>query len=241
MTTAVLVLAGVVAGILNVAAAGGSLVSFMALTMLGVPPLQANATNLAATPASFLGGAPTVWRGRHGVGLGLLSTVAGTVVGVWFVAGLTAETFQRLAPALLLIAAMLLLSQPWIQPRIKARDGQAATRGVLPAWLFLTGVYAGSFGAGVGVLLLVVLAFTTSWPWHTVNARKNVVCLATSVVGLAGFAMTGLVIWPLALTLAAAMAIGGLVGQWLTRRVPDDILRSAVAVLAAFGAGHMAA
>jgi uncharacterized protein len=241
VTTAILLLSGFVAGMLNVAAAGGSLISFMALNMIGVPPLPANATNLAATPASFLGGAPAAWYGRRGIGLGLVSTIVGTAVGVWFVASLTAEMFRRLAPALLLVAALLLLLQPWIQPRIKVRAGKPAPRRVLPVWLFLTGVYAGSFGAGVGMLLLVVLTYTTSWPWRTINARKNVICLATSVVGLAGFALTGLVVWPLAATLAVAMAAGGLAGQWLTRHVPDDMLRSAVAVLAAFGAGHMAA
>src|SRR3954470_7947114 len=53
---------GVVAGVLNVAAAGGSLVSFLALSATGVPVLTANATNLAATPASFIGTVPTTVR-----------------------------------------------------------------------------------------------------------------------------------------------------------------------------------
>lgn len=241
MTTTVLVVAGIAAGVLNVAAAGGSLLSFLALNLLGVPPLLANATNLAATPASFIGGIPTAWRGRHGTKLAFAAAIAGTATGVWLVNSLTADVFRRLAPALLVIAALLLVLQPWIHPKVKRQAGKQARRGAMPAWLFLTGIYAGSFGAGVGILVLAVLAYTTPWPWRTVNGSKNVVCLVTSLVGLAGFALTGLVIWPLAATLAAAMALGGLLGGWIVQHVPDDLLRSAVAVMAAFGAGHMTA
>jgi uncharacterized membrane protein YfcA len=71
--------------------------------------------------------------------------------------------------------------------------------------------------------------------------RENTVCLITSAIGLAAFAVTGRVAWPVAVILAAGMTPGGLLGQWLTRRTPEDLLRAAVAVVTAFGAGHMAA
>jgi uncharacterized membrane protein YfcA len=241
--TAIVLLGGIAAGVLNVAAAGGSLLSFLTLSLIGVPPLVANATNLAATPASFVGGIPAAWRGRadqRETRLGLLGAVAGTATGVWLVNNLTADMFRRAAPILLVLAALVLLLQPWLHPKIKRRAGRTATGG-LPAWLFLTGVYAGGFGAGVGILVLIVFAFSTPWPWRAINNSKNVTCLVTSVVGLIAFSLTGLVIWPLAALLATAMAVGGLLGQWITQHVPDDLLRSTVAVMAAFGAGHMAA
>jgi uncharacterized protein len=241
MTIAVLIAGGIIAGILNVAAAGGSLISFLTLSAIGVPPLAANATNLAATPASFLGGISTAWRDRHGTKLGFVSAALGTVTGVWLVNGLTADLFRRIAPVLLVIAAMVLILQPWLRQKIKRREATARHPEAMAAWLFLTGVYAGGFGAGVGILVLVVLAYTTAWPWAALNGSKNVICLVTSLVGLAAFSLTGLVVWPLAAVLAGSMAIGGLLGQWIAQRVPDDVLRSMVAVLAAFGAGHMTA
>ncbi|MEV4312081.1 sulfite exporter TauE/SafE family protein [Actinocrispum sp. NPDC049592] len=240
MNTTLIVLSGLIAGVLNVAAAGGSLISFLALSITGVPPLAANATNLAATPASFLSGIPAAWRHRQTLHSGLASAALGTVAGVWLVTSLSAGTFRRAAPVLLVMAALVLVLQPWLHPRIQRHQGtqHPISRTV---WLFCTGIYAGGFGAGVGILVLVVLAYTTTWPWLTVTASKNTICLITSMAGLGTLALTGAVIWPLAALLAAAMAIGGLIGQWLLRRLPEDLLRGAIAVLAAFGAGHMAA
>lgn len=241
MNTAILVLGGVTAGILNVAAAGGSLLSFLTLSLVGVPPLTANATNLAATPASFVAGIPTAVRARQEMRMGLVSAIAGTAAGVWLVNSLTADVFRRIAPALLVVAAFVLILQPWLSPKLKRTAGSGGTHPVVLAIsLFWTGVYAGGFGAGVGILVLVALACTTPWPWQALNSSKNVICLVTSLVGLAAFALTGLVVWSLAAILAGSMAVGGLLGHWIARRVPDELLRGAVAVMAAFGAGHMA-
>jgi hypothetical protein len=241
----VLVLGGFAAGVLNVAAAGGSLLSFLTLGFIGVPPLVANATNLAATPASFVGGVPRAWRDRRehrDTWLGFVSAIAGTVVGVLLVNIITADLFRRIAPVLLLIAAMTLIVHPWLRPMIDKRGAKRSARPVVVAgWLFVTSIYAGGFGGGVGVLVLLVFACTTSWPWAVANGRKNIVCLVTSLVGLAAFSVTGLVNWPLAATLAVSMTAGGLFGQWLAGRLPEDLLRTMVAVTTAFGAGHMAA
>lgn len=241
MNVPILIAGGVVAGILNVAAAGGGLVSFLALTVTGVPPLTANATNLAATPASFLGGAPTAWRARKEIRIGFVGAVVGTAAGVWLVNSMTADVFRRTAPILLTVAALVLILQPSIRNRLKQRAETRTHPAAMTMWLFFTGVYAGGFGAGVGILVLVVLAYTTPWPWGAVNTSKNVVCLVTSLVGMGAFALTGLVVWPVAAIMAASMAVGGFVGQWITRHVPEELLRGTVAVMAAFGAGHMAA
>src|SRR5262245_3108172 len=51
----VVVLAALLTGILNTAAGGGAIVTFLALTAMGVPALTAHATSQLVTPASFLG------------------------------------------------------------------------------------------------------------------------------------------------------------------------------------------
>jgi uncharacterized membrane protein YfcA len=59
------VVGGLLAGALNVIAAGGAVLSFLVLTWVGLPPHVANATNLVATPASFLGALAGAWRDRR--------------------------------------------------------------------------------------------------------------------------------------------------------------------------------
>ena len=57
MDWAVLFVAGVLGGILNSVAGGGSFITFPALMFVGVPPIVANATNTFAACAGYLSGA----------------------------------------------------------------------------------------------------------------------------------------------------------------------------------------
>lgn len=245
--------AGFAAGALNVAGAPGSLLSFLALSATGMPPLVANATNLAATPMSFVGGVPAAWRARRDYPVGGLGAVGaaigGTVTGVWLVNRMSTEAFRSMAPALLMIAAIVLVIDPWLRPRVtvirrrgihRHRDEGSIARPVLMAGcLFVAGVYAGAWGAGVGVLVLLVLSFTTSWPGPAAHTARILVCQVTSGIGLIAFALTDLVIWPLFFVLAVPMTVGGLLGELLAHRLPGELLRMVVAVMSAFGAGHL--
>lgn len=243
--------AGIVAGTLNAVAAGGALFSFLALGWAGVPPQIANATNLAATPASFIGTGINAWTHRkdntqHWPLLAV--AVAGTVAGVVLFRITPAASFKALVPLLLILAAVALVANPVLKRHL---DRRAATTGAAPrAWpvagIGATSVYAGYFGGAVGVWVLLVFATTTSWPWLRANEVKNLVCLGTSVIGLIAFAFTGLIDVPLAALLAVSMAVGGLLGQWVITKLQkisaidaQDLLRGIVAVVAGVGAGAM--
>ena len=54
---ALLFAAGVVGGIMNSVAGGGSFITFPALMAVGVPPIMANATNTYASCAGYISGA----------------------------------------------------------------------------------------------------------------------------------------------------------------------------------------
>nr|WP_315982568.1 TSUP family transporter [Aliamphritea spongicola] len=65
MTEAELLLlfaAGIISGMLNAVAGGGSFISFPALLFAGVPPISANATNTFAACSGYLSG---TWAFRH--------------------------------------------------------------------------------------------------------------------------------------------------------------------------------
>lgn len=245
---AAIAVAAVAAGALNVAAAGGGVVVFLALTGLGMPAPLANATCLVATPFSFLLSAGQARRGGVGVdGLGVLAVCAatGSVGGVWLF-WISRAAFAQWAPLLLLIAAMTLVAHPWLR-RIfdRTMNRWLQARVVAAAAVTAVGLYAGYFGAGVGVLVLAALAATTSWPWMRANRAKNLLCLVTSVVGAVAYTATGLIVWPVAAVLAAGLLLGGLLGRQLLARLSgkdaEGVLREAVAVMTAFGAGVMLA
>ena len=68
-----LVAASLIAGAMNALAGGGSFLSFPALLAIGVPPIQANATN---TVALWPGQITSVWALRHDLRRDLLVVVA---------------------------------------------------------------------------------------------------------------------------------------------------------------------
>lgn len=244
-TLAFMALVGVTAGVLNFAAAGGSLLPFLVMTMLGVPPLVANATTLAATPASFFRVMGDVKAAPRVMRIPLLCAIGATVIGVWLISHVvTDEAFRRTVPYLLVFSVLLLLGfrhvKDWIDARTRRSEmSPRAMVTTLAMGVSMTSIYAGAFGGGVGVLILTVLTMATSWPWEKINMVKNIICLTTSVVGLVAFAPTGLVAWPLCAVLAVSMVLGSCLGQWVTQHVPATIQRLAVAIMTTASATYL--
>lgn len=179
MTAGLLVtmaLVGLVAGVLNYAAAGGSLVPFLVLSMLGMPPLVANATTLAATPLSFV---RVFWEIKNVPRVMLIPLVfsaAATAIGVWIVAAVVpGEVFRQAVPVLLIVSVVFLLRFRHIKARIEAANlrnplmlSHRATT-MLTIGFTLTSAYAGAFGGGVAVAILAIGSSVTPWPWPTLK------------------------------------------------------------------------
>jgi uncharacterized membrane protein YfcA len=244
----VLALVGVIAGVLNFSAAGGSLLPFVVMTVVGIPALTANATTLAATPAAFLRIAGSMRQIPSVMRWPLVCAVVATAVGVWIVSEvLPSSVFRDAVPVLLVVSVVFLLTFRVLRDRLdrRTRSGTAQTgphavrTTTLVVGVTITSAYAGAYGGGVGVLVLTVLTMATNWDWHVLNNAKNLVCLTTSVVGCVAFATTGLVLWPVCVVLVPAMIIGSYVGQWVTDRVPASLQRATVALVTLASAGYL--
>ncbi len=122
---------GLVTGVINTVAGGGSLLSFPALLALGYSPLVANVTNTFGVFPSSAGGALGYRRelaGQRRTWL-LLAAVctAGSLIGAWLLLVLPASSFEAAVPALIATAALLTLAQPWLARRMRARSQRLAT------------------------------------------------------------------------------------------------------------------
>jgi uncharacterized membrane protein YfcA len=95
-------------------------------------------------------------------------------------------------------------------------------------------VYGGYFGAGLGILLLAILALTLADSLQRLNALKGLLSLAIGAVAVAYFAIAAPVAWPAAAIMAAASLVGGQAGVSLARRLSAGALR---AMVLAFGTG----
>jgi uncharacterized membrane protein YfcA len=224
--------AGAAAAAINAVAGGGSLVSFPVLVALGVPPLPANATNAVALwPGSLAGALGQVERYAtiRGALLALLGpTLLGAGIGAMLLVATDQSLFDRIVPALVLAATLVLAFQKRV--RAWAKTGPGERRWAAGAFQFLVAVYGGYFGAGMGILMLAVFGLFLAGDLHDLNAIKNWLALAVNVAATVLFFSKGLVWLWVALAMAIGATAGGYAAARLSERVDAERLRRAVVV-----------
>jgi uncharacterized membrane protein YfcA len=97
--------------------------------------------------------------------------------------------------------------------------------------VFVACIYGGYFGAGLGALLLAVLALFVDDHLQRLNALKGLLSLVVGVAGAAFFAVFGPVAWTAAAVMAAASYLGGHAGVSVARRLSPQLLRGGVVIL----------
>jgi uncharacterized membrane protein YfcA len=233
-------LAGLGAGALNALAGGGTLITFPALTAVGLTAVVANVTNTVALCPGYVG-ATLAQRGDlrgQGRRLAVLlpAGVAGGALGAWILLHSEERLFRALVPWLILLAtALLACQQPlraWIARRTAAGGPRAAPgAGAASLPVGLGAVYGGYFGAGLSVVVLAALAVVLDDTLTRLNALKQALALGINVAAALVFAAAGPVDWTLAAVVAAGALIGGALGGRLARRVSAATLRWSIVVL----------
>jgi uncharacterized membrane protein YfcA len=228
-----LILAGFVAGAINAAAVGGSLVTFPALVAVGYPPLIANVTNNVAVSPGYVTGA-WGYRGelrgqrRRIVPLAVVSAL-GSIVGVGLILVSSQRAFEGIVPLLVLAACALLAVQPvigcWVGERASTheRPGIGSLVGQT-----LASAYGGYFGAALGVAVLALLGVFFDDTLQRLNALKALLQLVIGATAALGFALLTPVAWDAAAIVGSASLAGGVVGARLARRVSDRVLRGGI-------------
>ena len=172
-----LAVAGFVAGALNAAAGGGSLVTFPALIAVGYSPLIANVTNNVAVFPGYVTGVLGYRAGLRGQGgrvlpLALVSAVGG-LAGVALILASSESAFEGIVPFLVLAACALLALQPVLGRWMGGRSGLREKPGLgSMAGLTLAGIYGGYFSAALGVAVLALLGLFFEDTLQRLNALK---------------------------------------------------------------------
>ena len=231
--------AGVAAGLINAVAGGGTFFTFPALLGVGLPAVAANATSAFSLGPGSLASALAYRREiaryyRRFLTLGVLSLV-GSVLGALVLLRFDNGAFARLVPYLLLAATLLFALNPYLSRRFTrgAAGGSRARRWGGLALQFLTAVYGGFFGAGMGIIMLGSLTLVEGDDYHRVNAAKNLLAVLIKLAALVLFVFARVISWPEALVLTVASVLGGYLGVVLARRVPIVWVRGFVVVVGA--------
>jgi uncharacterized membrane protein YfcA len=228
---ALLIAAGFLAGLVNAAAGGGSLISFPVLLATGVPPLTANMTNTVALCPGYLGGF-TGYRGELGderkrMGVLALTATTGALAGVALLLVSPAHVFQQIVPFLVLFACGLLAFQPrisgWVHQH-RSQTGRSNAIGIAGGQ-FAASVYGAYFGAGLGIVVLGLLGVMSADSMQRLNAEKTLLALVVNVSAAILFVLIGRIEWLAVAFLAPASLLGGRLGAHLARRLGQDALR----------------
>lgn len=233
--------AGVIAGIINVVAGAGTLITFPTLLALGIAPVTANVSNtVGLVPAAVVG---TVGYRRELAGqwrsvltMAAFSAVGGIGGGVLLLA-LPETSFSAVVPYLLILAALLSAIQPRVARFVRRNslESHGDTRPVtfgLVLGVLATGMYGGYFGAAQGVVLLALLGILWSTDLNRANGAKNVLGGVANIVSAVIFISSGTVDWTVALLIGVGSAAGGWIGARIGRRLPAPALRIILVVVA---------
>lgn len=234
----ILFLAGFVSGAVNAVAGGGTFITFGAMSLLGVPPVAANATSSVTQFPGYVTSTLAYWADikhfwRTAVLLCVISAL-GALAGALILLSLSNPSFRAMVPWLLIAATALFAAGPWLKPR-----PQAGKDVLFPGpigWLlqFVTAIYGGFFGAGMGVMMLASLGVTQAGDYHRLNAMKNLLATVIAAIAIVIFVGGGVVSWPHALVMIPGGALGGYTGVWIAKRTPQMAVRVFVIAVGLF-------
>lgn len=231
-----LVAVGTVAGLVNVMAGGGSLLTMPAMIFMGMSPATANGTNRIALLAQNITSVNEFRRKgltdfRLSLTLGLC-TLPGAVLGAMAAVRIDPLWFKRLLAAVMIGVPLVTLKQP------KPGTGGGAAR---PRWAHLgmvgVGFYGGFIQAGVGFIFMALARGLLQLDLVRTNMHKVFVIGMYMVPSLLVFAVTGQVRW----LAGAVLAVGNSLGGWLGTRLQISRGEGLVRVVFAVAVVAMAA
>lgn len=246
--------AGLWAGTINSVVGSGTLVTFPVLIALGLAPVTASMSNAMGLVA---GGAAGAWgyrrelkgRGRQLLKL-LPASLLGGISGAWLLLHLPEEVFHYAAPALIVLALLMVVFQPRLQRWVRNREEnpEHALRdkhhGVLLVVLvYLAGVYGGYFVAAQGILLVGILGVFMTGTIQNANAMKNILVLGVNLIAATSYMLFAIdrIDWVVVAIIAVSSLIGGVVGSKVGRRLSPPVLRGVIFALGLVALGVMIA
>ena len=210
----IVVAVGIVAGVINTLAAGGSLLTLPVLMALGLPPNMANGTNRIAIFLQNVVGVSRFHQKKvmdfpSGFKVGI-PAAAGAIAGAFIAVNLNDEVMKLAIAGVMILVFFMILLKPnrWINSH---EDHPPIPYWVQAIVFFFVGVYGGFIQAGVGFFLLTSLVLGSGFDLVKANALKLLIILLYTPLALLIFFLHGDVnIW-----IGLVLAVGNMTGAWI--------------------------
>ena len=218
-----LVFIGIVTGVINTLAGGGSLLTLPMLIFLGLPPSVANGTNrIAILIQSIVTNAGFRSKGINTYPFSIyfgISATLGAILGAQLAIEIDGDLFNKiLAIIMVIVVAYLVLNRKSsIQDVVERVSGKHLWISII--LFFFVGIYGGFIQAGVGFLMLLVLSGVNRFSLVKSNALKIVVTGIYTVFAVIIFIINDKMNWEYGLILAFGNAIGGwFASRWSVKK-----------------------
>ncbi len=226
---------GLTAGVINVLAGGGSLLTLPVLLFLGLPAAVANGTNRVAILVQNIVAVGSFRRSGHlPLKIALIcapTALVGSVLGAELAVGIGDQMFRRILAGVILMVCVVMIIDPARRIRLDLKALTRARMAALAVTFLFIGFYGGFIQAGVGFLIIAGLLIH-GLDLVRINAVKVFVVGLFTITALAVFVAHGQVDWLLGVALAAGNALGGWLGSRLAISRGHDWIRKLVLVVA---------
>jgi len=201
------------AGFIDAIAGGGGLLTVPALLWVGIPPLNALATNKLQGCFGTATACVNFWRKGllpiHQLKTLIVMTFLGAICGTWLVQNLNSDSLNAIIPWLLISFALFFAFSP------RASDIDRQARLSIGAFglsaCTLIGFYDGFFGPGTGSFLMLAVILILGFNITKATATTKLLNFTSNIASLAIFVLGGHVLWLTGLV----MGMGQMIGAWL--------------------------
>ncbi len=228
---------GIIAGILSTVTGLASLVSYPALLLTGLPPIYANVTNTAGLMFTGLGAAISSQRELKGNEKSLLKilplTVIGSIFGTILLLKAPQNTFEKIVPFFMLGAGFLILFPPKLNTKKnipKTKNKKLLENLLVNLSILVLGVYCGYFGAGGGIVMMVLFTLLNRWKLLAANALKNISLSASNVIASIIYSFKSHVFWQISIPMGIGFIIGGYIGPMIVRHLSEKVFKTVIAI-----------
>jgi uncharacterized membrane protein YfcA len=236
ITVIALTAAAFFGGALNALAGGGTLVTFPALLLAGLNPIDANASSVVAL---FPGTFSSVWAYRRTI-LGITEVSVTSFLSLSLIGGLLgallllftpSSIFAGLVPWLVLFSTIVFAVGNFAPLAVVERV-KVGPRSALVTH-FIISIYGGYFGGGIGFLMLAALSLFGMRDINAMNGLKMALVGVMTITAIVVFVVADVVRWPETLPMLVSSVVGGYVAAEVAQRLDQRLIKGFIVVLGA--------
>ena len=227
-----LVLAAFVAGWVDAVVGGGGLIQLPSL-LIGLPAdtsvaaisgtnkVSSAAGTITAT-ATYLRKVSVDWRTALPL---MFFAYAGSTTGARLVNFLPKQWFTPIVLVALVGVGLYTVRKPTLGLQHEVRHTGWKVVGIASAIGAIVGLYDGFLGPGTGSFFVIALVGLLGYGFLQASVLAKLANLTTNVAAIAVFSIQGVIIWKLALMMAAANLSGGFLGAQMAVRHGSGFVR----------------